>query len=75
MAESTSPVGAAFVEHIRAFHQSLPPDEQAMLEEIFALAQSGSDVQGFSFEYGSIFTIAVGRAGLSSNPERPIPGC
>lgn len=36
---------AAFAEHVRAFHRSLPADEQVLLEEVFrlaALAESGA---------------------------------
>jgi hypothetical protein len=55
MAESTQPdqsaVAASFSEHVDAFHQSLPPEERALLEQIFALAESASaqqgDTQGF----------------------------
>ncbi|HTE84204.1 MAG TPA: hypothetical protein VK821_05685 [Dehalococcoidia bacterium] len=52
-----SPVTASFVEHVRAFHHSLPEDERMLLEEIFALAESASsdkpDVQGFSLQWGA----------------------
>jgi len=40
---------ASFAEHVRAFHQSLPREEQELLEQLFALAQAGQgDVQGFA---------------------------
>ena len=44
-----SPLEASFAEHLRAFHRSLPPDEQSLLEQVVALAEaaSGSDVTGF----------------------------
>ena len=49
MAESTqaepSPVQASFATHVQAFHGSLPPEEQTMLEQVFALAQSASQEQ------------------------------
>jgi hypothetical protein len=50
-ARATDPAAAAFAEHVRAFHRSLPPDEQALLEEVFRLAAlaeaaEGGDVQG-----------------------------
>jgi hypothetical protein len=45
-------VAASFAEHVRAFHQSLPAEEQVLLEQIFALAEmiSGQDgdVQGYA---------------------------
>lgn len=36
-----SPIGASFAEHLSAFHRSLPPEEQKLLEEILALADRG----------------------------------
>lgn len=56
MPESTQPAlsGAAqsFSEHVRAFHRGLPPEEQALLEQVFTLAQTAQseqgDVQGYS---------------------------
>lgn len=46
-----SPVATSFAERVRAFHQSLPPEEQALLEQVFALAETavagGEDTQGF----------------------------
>lgn len=56
MAESTQPqqtsAQASFAERVQTFHGTLPPEEQMMLEQIFALAQSASqehaDVQGFA---------------------------
>jgi hypothetical protein len=44
-----SPLEASFAAHVRAFHQSLPPEEQSMLEQVLALAEaaSGAEVTGF----------------------------
>jgi len=62
-----TPVEASFAAHIEAFHQSLPREEQELLEQLFALAQSAggeaSDVQGFAFV--TSFQWGVGR-GISS---------
>lgn len=51
--ESAQPADAAvsFADRVRSFHRSLPPDEQALLEEVFrlaALAESAAagEVQG-----------------------------
>jgi len=46
-----NPVQASFVTHVNAFHGTLPPEEQTMLAQVFALAKSASqqsDVQGFA---------------------------
>lgn len=32
-------VARSFAEHVRAFHRSLPAEEQILLEEVFALAE------------------------------------
>src|SRR5579885_2361302 len=37
-AQEAEPVVAAFAQHVRAFHASLPIEEQRLLEELFALA-------------------------------------
>jgi hypothetical protein len=55
MAESTQPevsaTAASFKEHVEAFHQSLPREEQVLLEQVFALAQAAEgDVQGFAID-------------------------
>jgi len=46
-----SPVHASFAARVEAFYQSLPREEQELLEQVLALARSangaGSDVQGF----------------------------
>lgn len=48
--EGTGSVGASFAEHVRQFHRSLPPEEQVLLEQVFALAgsayQSMDDTEG-----------------------------
>ncbi len=50
--QQSQPDGAAiarsFAEHVRAFHRSLPPEEQVLLEEVFALAEyaRGQDTEG-----------------------------
>jgi len=62
MAEPAKPamssLEASFADHMRAFHQSLPPAEQSMLERLLALADaaSGADVTGFSMVAGSGMT-------------------
>jgi hypothetical protein len=48
-----SPVGASFAEHLGAFHRSLPPEEQKLLEEILALADRGmaaDDTSGYAVD-------------------------
>ena len=45
-----TPLAASFAEHVRAFHQSLPTDEQTLLEQVFALAEAAresAEVTGF----------------------------
>lgn len=46
-----SPVAVSFAEHIRAFYQSLRPEERTLLEQVFALAEAASreraDVRGY----------------------------
>jgi hypothetical protein len=58
MAESTQPeqsaVAASFSERVNAFHQSLPPAERALLEQVFALAESASAQQGDTQGFGGI---------------------
>lgn len=53
-----SPVSASFQEHVKAFHESLPPEERALLQQLFALAESASkqeaDVQGFACIFAPI---------------------
>lgn len=43
-------VAAAFVAHLQAFHAGLPAEEQALLEQVFQLAQQaagpGEDTSG-----------------------------
>ena len=43
-------VAAAFVAHLQAFHAGLPAEEQALLEQVFQLAQQaagpGEDTRG-----------------------------
>jgi hypothetical protein len=57
---------ASFAEHVRAFHQSLPREEQELLERIFALAQKAEgDVQGFGAIDLNSFSWGIGR-GISS---------
>ena len=49
-------VAAAFAEHLRAFHGSLPPDEQPLLEQVVALAEAvvrAQDTAGY-FNYSKI---------------------
>ena len=44
-------VSKSFGEHLNAFHQSLPPEQRALLEQVCALANDASsdgDVQGFA---------------------------
>jgi len=61
MAEITpselSALQASFAAHIGAFHDGLPPAEQAMLQQVFTQAQSGrdeaADVQGFDWMWTS----------------------
>lgn len=61
MPESTqgevSPVGASFAAHVQEFHRSLPPEEQALLEQVFELAASAAgeqaEVQGFDISFSS----------------------
>lgn len=46
-----SPIGASFAERLGAFHRSLPPEEQKLLEEILALADRGmaaDDTSGYA---------------------------
>lgn len=44
----------SFAQHVRAFHRSLPIEEQRMLEEVFALAEmvasQGQDVSGYDYD-------------------------
>jgi hypothetical protein len=46
------PVAQSFADHVRAFHASLPGEEQALLEQVFALAGQAAerrdDAQGYS---------------------------
>ena len=35
-------LAASFGEHLRTFHDSLPPDEQALLEQVVALAEAAA---------------------------------
>lgn len=49
---SLSPVAASFARRMRAFHQSLPADEQKLLERVFALAEAGSERSGDVEGYG-----------------------
>jgi hypothetical protein len=41
---------SSFDEHLRSFHASLPESEQALLEQMIAMAQdaTASDVEGFA---------------------------
>ena len=46
-----SPITASFAERLSAFHRSLPPEEQKLLEEILALANRGmaeDDTSGYA---------------------------
>ena len=59
-----SPVGASFAAHLSAFHRSLPPEEQKLLEEILALADrgmGGDDTSGYDAyqKLGNIFGESV----------------
>lgn len=46
------PVSASFAQHVREFHRTLPPEEQALLEQVFRLAEAATqlagDAQGFA---------------------------
>jgi hypothetical protein len=48
------PVSVSFAAHVRAFHGTLPPEEQVLLEQIFRLAEAvtrqAGDTQGFAAE-------------------------
>lgn len=65
MAESTqsisSALAASFKGHLTAFHQSLPSEEQSLLEQVWSLAGSASaaegDVQGFDASSPSLLTV------------------
>jgi len=65
MADSTqpepTPVQASFAAHCHAFHGTLPPEEQTLLEQVFALARSASqdqaDVQGFAVGALNFFAV------------------
>jgi len=60
MAESTQSdqgaLAASFQDHVTAFHQSLPAEERALLEQVLVLAMSApreqADVQGFGAGLG-----------------------
>jgi hypothetical protein len=45
------PVAQFFADHVRAFHTGLPAAEQALLEQVFALAEQASsrpdDTEGY----------------------------
>lgn len=85
MAESAQPqqgpVVVAFAEHIRAFHRSLPPEEQELLEAVFTLAGSAgsnaAEVQGFTAEPIGLLALVeqmqaptpMGLAGARSKPK------
>lgn len=48
---------ASFAAHVRAFHAGLPAEEQALLEQVFVLAEmaasQGSDTSGHALELRS----------------------
>ena len=52
------PVAEAFVERVRAFYTSLPPEERQMLEQVFVLAEMvtsrDADVSGYGIKIDSI---------------------
>jgi hypothetical protein len=71
-----SPIGASFAEHLSAFHRSLPPEEQKLLEEILALADRGmaaNDTGGYALNaYLKIKSLDVkGGIGDPSPPGQP----
>ena len=48
-----SPTGAAFAEHLRAFHAGLPVDEKPLMEQLLALAEAATqndEVRGYAFD-------------------------
>lgn len=54
-AQQPGTVVAAFAEHVRAFHASLPVEEQQLLEQIFSLAAKSysgdaAEVGGYSLK-------------------------
>lgn len=63
MAESTQSQQQSFAAHVQALYDSMPPEEQTMLERVFALAQSASneqaDVQGFNITRDQVATFIV----------------
>ena len=46
-------VAASFGEHLRTFHDSLPPDEQALLEQVVALAEAAAQERDTAGYQGS----------------------
>jgi hypothetical protein len=48
-----SPTGAAFAEHLRAFHGGLPAEEKPLMEQLLALAEAATqndEVRGYAYD-------------------------
>lgn len=48
-----SPTGAAFAEHLRAFHAGLPAEEKPLMEQLLALAEAATqndEVRGYAVD-------------------------
>jgi hypothetical protein len=77
MADTTQPepgsAQASFAAHVQAFHAGLPAEEQALLEQVFALAQSATpeqgDVQGFAVD--AFLTITTEHQKISPSAGKP----
>jgi hypothetical protein len=78
MAESTQSDASALAEsfwgHLIAFHQTLPPEERALIERVWELAGSasgtGGDVQGFGTGPVSALTLVLSPIDPRSTAEK-----
>lgn len=63
----------AFTQHVRAFHRSLPIEEQRMLEEVFALAEMVASQSSDVSEYASSLDVPIGNP-IYVQPPNVSPG-